>query len=195
LGALLPTPSYRQYYSLVVPFLFLGIAFGIARFWNTPANERRLIPLLVCALIVGFIELVPDLFGSGILARPDRWAIWTTHQSGLEIRRQAGPGRVLTLAPIYPLEGGAEIYPEFCTGPFSWRIASFAGEHDRARYGLVGADDLETYLAIKPAAILTRVEKDELEKPLVDYARKKQYRKTRLPDGGVLWLRPEAVAP
>jgi hypothetical protein len=195
LGALLPTPSFRQYYCLIVPFLFLGIAFGTARFWNNPINETRLRWLLICALIVGFIELIPDLHGSGILTRPSRWEIWTIHQTGLEIRRRSGPGPVLTLAPIYPLEGGAGIYPAFCTGPFAWRITPFADAKEQTRYGLVNADALDAYLAVKPAAILTNVEKDALEKPLINYAHKNQYRKTLLPDGGILWLRPEAGGP
>jgi hypothetical protein len=65
----------------------------------------------------------------------------------------------------------------------------------QTRYGLVNADVLDAYLAVKPAAILTNVEKDALEKPLINYAHKNQYRKTLLPDGGILWLRPEAGGP
>jgi hypothetical protein len=191
LGALLPTPSYRQYYYLVVPFLFLGIAFGMAQFWQAGGRSNKMVWIFTAALLVSLIELVPDLHGSGVLAPPNRWAVWTVHKIGREIRQRAGPGPVLTLAPIYPLEGGAGIYQEFCTGPFAWRLSQFAEEKDQARYKLIDPDQLDRYLTRKPTAILTGVEKkSSLEKPFVEYARRNRYSKTSLPGGEVLWLPP-----
>lgn len=195
LGALIPTPSYRQYYYQVVPFLLLGTAFGIARFWTAPALRAKLFRLLTLVLAASLLEVIPDLHQSGVLTRPDRWDVWEVHKTGLEIRSKVGAGPVLTLSPLYPLEGGAGIYKEFCTGPFAWRIAPFAEEKNAARFDLVSADNLDEFLRDKmPPAILTRVEKRALEKPFVDYARSNKYRKVTLANGGVLWLRREGAA-
>jgi hypothetical protein len=40
---------------------------------------------------------------------------------------------VLTLAPLYALEGGAAIYPAFATGPFAWRVAPLLDPQNDAR--------------------------------------------------------------
>ncbi len=189
LGAVLPTPSYRQYYYLVVPFLLLGTVFGIARFWSSPAQHVMLARILMVALGAGVVELCFALHGSNVLVRPDRWAVFDVHRTGLEIRRLVGAGPVLTLAPIYPLEGGARIYKEFCTGPFAWRLSPFVREEQRLRYGLVDPSKLDAYLAEAPPAILTRVEEKVLERPLVEYAQRNGYTRVILANGAFVWIR------
>jgi hypothetical protein len=100
-----------------------------------------------------------------------------------------GAGKVLTLTPLLPLEGGAGIYEQLAAGPFTWRIAAQLPEAERHRLGVVGSDDLDTLLQSEPpGAVLTGLEPD-LEEPLVKYAQAHGYSASRLAfDGATLWL-------
>jgi hypothetical protein len=104
--------------------------------------------------------------------------------------RLAQSGRVLTLAPILPLEAGLRIYPAFASGPFAWRSGSLLPQEERRAMSIVTAEDLEEYLTIPPQAILTGYEVI-WESPLLDYARRHTYREAKLADGGSLWLPEE----
>lgn len=191
IGAFLPSPSYLQYYYAPIPFLVLGAAYGIARCWPAPGDHVKILRLLAAVLAISFLEFLPDLRGSNPFAGIGQWPVWSIHRVGLEIRKKTGARSVLTLAPIYPLEGGASIYPQFCTGPFAWRIAPFAKSEDRERYGLVGAQNLDAFLAARPAAILTNYENATLEGPIKTYAERNDHTRSMLSDErGVLWLPP-----
>ncbi|HEY0369543.1 MAG TPA: hypothetical protein VGC85_08105, partial [Chthoniobacterales bacterium] len=191
-GAMLPSPSHEQYYGMVIPFVVLGTAAGMAQAWKQ--GSSRLVMRFVTAIIaIGLIETVIELHRSGISTPRRQWAVWTKHEIGREVSRFAGNGRILTLAPIYPLEGGAGIYKEFCTGPFAWRVSTYADEKDQLRYKLPTPDRLESFLGEKPAGILTDTgESARLERPLVEYARNNGYTPTKLANALTLWLPPRS---
>lgn len=190
----LPAQPYRQYYYAPVPFLLLGVAYGMARVWNAERDYGKIRRLLAIVIPISFLQVLPELPGSNLLAGWERWPVFEMHRTGLDLRAKAGPGPILILAPIYPLEGGATIYPQFCTGPFAWRIAPFVEPEVRARHGLVGADDLDTALVPRPAAIVTNYDNAALGKPLKKYAQRLGYTRLTLSDGeGVLWL-PQPLA-
>lgn len=184
LGSWAPTPSYRQYYYPFVPFLLLGVIIGLARAW--PFRWRKLLWLTV---IVSLLQAIPSLLSSlGGLA-PATWPVFGAHAKAEAIAALLPRGRVLTLAPLFPLEAGLEIYPAFATGPFAWRTAPFIAPGERAIFGFVGPADLEGYLVgDPPAAILTGFEHREFEQPLRRYAGRHGYISHPLPGRGVLWL-------
>ncbi len=104
-------------------------------------------------------------------------------------------GKVLTLAPLYALEGGASIYPEFATGPFAWRVSPLVSELDRGRFHIVGSEELSTLIeSDPPRAILTGVEDDDADEEvaLIAYAEGEAYMPVNLPDESILWLSPLA---
>jgi len=186
-GAMAPSPSYKQYYYALVPFLLLGVVFGLARAWLTIYGRRaRVVAGLLAAASV--INLVIDLPLVEDFASPQRWTPLRVHEIGRNLRALTN-GEILTLVPIFPLEGNAPIYKEFATGPFAWRVAPFIPEQLQAVVGIGDAAHLETYLAAAPpAAILTGGETSVLEQPLDDYARKHRYRLRRVSDL-YLWVR------
>jgi hypothetical protein len=123
--------------------------------------------------------------------RPSKWFPVRAHELGQKIHALAGPGKVLTLAPAWPLEGGSSIYPEFATGPFAWRSAHLMDPARRPLLRLIAPDDLEDFLASDPpAAVLTGVEDAPLEAPLVAYAKKYGYQPTAISRKRVLWIPP-----
>ena len=106
----------------------------------------------------------------------------------MEIRAAAGKNKVLTLAPIFPLEGNAEVYEEFSTGSFAWRIAPLLPGNERKELGIVSKEDLSDFLKTKPPKAILVGSEGSLESPLLSYAREKGYKAVELSNGMTLWL-------
>jgi hypothetical protein len=122
-----------------------------------------------------------------LLTNPSSWVPIQMHALGQEIKSSIGSGRVLTLGPIFPLEGGLDAYEIFATGPFAWRTSLNLSKGYRARYGVISPYELESYLSKNPPkAILTGIESNSngfdqpdptsLESPLIKYAHENNYR-------------------
>jgi hypothetical protein len=193
-GAFGATPSQPQYFYPLFPLAILGVVEAFAA-WPGRVQPGSLHAYVLGALTT-LLAAVP-LYAAGIAAfpAPGDWLPVRAHAYGELIGRLVGEEKVLTLAPIYALEGGAAIYPAFATGPFAWRVAPLLEETARARYGVIGPDELDDLLqATPPRAILTGVEDDDakLEQPLVDYAQAHAFVPVPLPDKSTLWLAPQA---
>ncbi len=103
------------------------------------------------------------------------------------MRRQLPLGKVLTFAPIFPLEGGLDIYPDFAAGPFTWRSAPLMDASERQRLGILSHSQLERLLTTNPpSGILVGYEPD-LEAPFIKYAQDHGFTPITLPDGNTLW--------
>jgi hypothetical protein len=170
-----------------VPFLILGVVFGLARGATTISQKRS---YLLSGLLAAscFIVLLLDLPILQRLGSPQRWTAMHVHQIGGSLRALTN-GKVLTLSPIFPLEGGLDIYRQLATGPFAWRVAPLVPKARRALVGLVAASDLDEFLAhARPAAVLTGFANYDLERPLDLYARRHGYQLRQIPDGLNVWL-------
>jgi hypothetical protein len=187
-GALGPTPTWYQYYHAPVPFLVLAVAHGAAALYASGLPAKWAIALLgLAALAVGALG-IPGYARLDPSLRVEDWVPSRVHEAGVEIERAVGGGRVLTLAPLLPLEGGAGIYEQLASGPFAWRVAPLMPAGERQRLGVVGGDDLDALLQSQPpAGILTGLEAN-LEGPLVSYAQAHGYRSRRLLNGATLWF-------
>lgn len=188
LGSLAPTPAFTQYFYAVVPFSLVAALRGMAILDITAKRKavRRLftVTVIICALrgLPSYAKILSPLASHSPVAMH-------MHARGLEIRDRVGSGKVLTLAPIYPLEGGLEIYRQFVTGPFAWRTADLLPTADRERYGMVGPEELPAMLHSQPpAAILTGVEPVVLERPLIEYARSAGFQPVTLDEALTLWV-------
>jgi 4-amino-4-deoxy-L-arabinose transferase-like glycosyltransferase len=191
IGSLMITAQccYQYYYALV-PFLTLGIMFGMA----TLANERRGssgIRVLVLSVLISTAYAHPQYRTLLFRNSTEEWIPLKMHSMSNEIRRHVAYGRVLTLAPIVPLEAGLEIYPEFAPGPFAWRSAHLLPKDRRRMLGIVAPDDLNELLEARPPqAILTGFEKAALEDPLIAYARANRFREVIITREVKLWVSP-----
>jgi len=185
-GAFVPDPSWYQYYFAPLPFLVLCIGYCAAALYRTRAWSLALFTLMV---LLSFVYRLPFHPVENLLS-PDRWATVRAHKIGEKIREYVGSARVLTFAPIYPLEGGAGIYADFATGPFAWRSITLLSEGERAASGLMSPEDLTGLLNREPPkAILVGFEPD-LEVSWIEYAKGRGYREVALGDGAILWLAP-----
>jgi len=186
-GSLAPTPSWFQYFYGCVPFALLAV---IAVIGGLPPAKRSAGVMLGALLIAALLLAVwssPLQEYTRSLTRKDTNVPLAVHTLGLELAEDLGAGKVLTLAPIIPLEGGLEIYPAFATGAFTWRVAVLLGPDLRDRYQITSFQELNSYLEDdQPIAILTGFElenpglrfldKGGLERPLEAYAEARGYR-------------------
>jgi hypothetical protein len=198
-----PTPSFPQYF---VPLLVCGALLLPVLYARLDAQARlQARPVLIAASVVLVIVAMPRLTQHlGRLPHPEKWTASKVHQAGLAIADRLSDagvsGKVATLAPVYPLEGGLAVYPELATGQFAYRIAEFADESILKHYRTTSPATIEAlFEADPPAALLVGFE-PELEAPMVRFAEQNGYLRA---DGfeiddrygtGVLYVKPPAPA-
>lgn len=204
LGSFMPSRYQLQHFYALIPLLVLGIALALGA---TDASERSgtrvflaVLALALAAPVVTFRRLhsSPDrVFPSPrLIFDRAEWYSTRVDSVGAELRSRIGSGRVLTLAPAWVIAGGLSVYPEFATGPFAWRSAPFIDPERRKRLQMVAPADLESFLAPQPpAAILTGVEDDELEAPLIAYAKAHDYLPVEIGRKRELWVPRGARSP
>jgi hypothetical protein len=195
IGSFVKAPTFYQYFYAPVPFLVLGIAYMIA---SMGARGMRLLPVVALAVVVSTVYGLPQYLPVRHLLSFDAWVPLQAHQLGAVIRGTAGAGLVLTLAPIFPLEGGAKIYRGLAAASFTWRSAHLLPKAERAKVGIVSPDDLDRLVKDRaPAAVLVGLEFEEgdLERPLTAYAKLRGYKRLSLSNGAELWVAPEYAIP
>jgi 4-amino-4-deoxy-L-arabinose transferase-like glycosyltransferase len=188
LGAVAPSPSYKQYYYALVPFLILACVFAVARAMKTDEARKPRLAWSVLA-VVSVFALITDLPLLRQLASPAQWGPMRVHALGAELRnRTAGP--VLTLSPLLPLEAGLDIYKELATGSFAWRTAALLPPESKARFRMVDAAALDDFLAAAPPpAILMPVGSGDRSPPFAAYAQRHHYTRVPLREDLDLWLK------
>jgi hypothetical protein len=195
-GALLPTPAWYQYYAAPLPFAILAVVYGMAVLIRRhPPGRAWILALFLQVVLIASLYQSGDYRRMTFLLHPEAWRPLMVHDLGVQVAELSEGKDVLTLAPIYPLEGSASIYPEFATGPFAWRTAGLLKPAERAALSLVSDQELERFLGDRPpAAILVGFE-HALEGPFNDYALAHNYRWVELGSGTGLWLHPELTLP
>ena len=167
-GSFAPTPLFPVYFFEPVPFVVLFVAYGLAdsrkSVYQTTVSSWRLIGGI--ALLAVFVS-IPSLFRMSNPFDRGTWIPLRVHQAGQELAAAVGPGRVLTYSPIFPLEGGQDIYEELATGPFSARAARLISELDEARFKVADEDDWKHALRRRPAAALLTGFEGHLDDDLV----------------------------
>ncbi|MBU2532979.1 MAG: hypothetical protein KKB37_09585 [Alphaproteobacteria bacterium] len=171
--AFLPKPGFPQYYTppMVCVLLLLILGYRLLQ----PDQRSTLKPVLVAASVVLVLANLPRLVQHlPKIAEPDAWTVTTAHNAGLTIRQSmaqhGASGPVATLAPIYALEAGLEVYPEFATGQFAYRTAEFTNENLSKYFRSTSpAKVAELFASRPPAAILVGFE-EQLEAPMLRYA-------------------------
>ncbi len=187
LGCWTPSRYQYQHYFVFVPFLLTAVAVSIGT--SRMARSQVAMAIVLVGALVWGGRAWKDYPSLRELAQPDEWFASRQRELAGEMKSLAGPGPILTLAPAFPLAAKMPVYPEFATGAFGWRSASLVPAERRSRLHLVAPDDLEAFLQEKPpAAVLTGVEDDDEEEPLVEWAQKHGFQKRALKKKRTLWL-------
>ena len=176
----LPT-TWRQYFAPPVPFLIIAFAYPLSFLRELSSRQTLKIPVKTGAALMILGVLVALLTGINITKRitasitPQAWVPMQIHNIASDIAEKTKePKLVLTTAPLFALEGGCEIYTEFSTGVFIYRIADFMSEQEQHITNTVGLKNLaEIVKQSPPSAIIVGTEPTYfsfLEKPFESFA-------------------------
>jgi hypothetical protein len=159
LSAFGPTPTHYQYFYASIPFVVLTVAYALES-WLRVSKVYLWACLLYVALVVGLSIDLPDLRSSVMVLSNFQQAVpIAVHSFGDRLRSFFPGGKVLTLAPIFPLEGGLDIYEDFANGPFMWRTAPLLSESKREQYRVISPYELDELLDVdQPSLLLTGFE-------------------------------------
>jgi hypothetical protein len=119
-GALAPTPIQQQYIYPFFPFLAAGFVLALAHDRAPQWGVRLLAGATALSLLVAAPAYAQGL---QVVFTPNEWFPLKAHARGEQLAQLTGDGRVVTLSPIYPLEGQADVYKQFSTGPLAWRVS------------------------------------------------------------------------
>ena len=174
-----PTPGFPQYFAL--PLVCAPLLLALLYAELDEESRRWAQPALVAASMVILLAGSPRLGQYALrLASPNTWSVERIHNAGKTIARllaEAGvSGKVATLAPIYPLEGGLQVYPELATGQFAYRTAELTNSYLRDFYRTTSPREVEAFLAADPPAGILVGFDSKLEEPLVRFAQQNGYR-------------------
>ncbi len=187
-GSFAPSPLFNQYFYPLVPFLLLAGLYACA---SIPADN----PWLRRTMLIGSMAILLSVWMGAHAYKDFRDAFRTSYWKGTrihlraeEIRSHVSNGRILTFAPIYPLEAGLSIYPSFSTGPIAYRISPYLDAAKAGRLGITSPGTLGSALeAAQPTGVLLGFETGERD--FLKYAREHGYRAVVLGDGNELWLK------
>lgn len=200
-----PTPTWPQYFFAPLPFLIIG-AMGLLAlaFQRSPRLGWSLAGLIMLLTFANSssAQIYTDL---NQLKAPQNWVPIQIHTFAQAIRQDLPEGKVLTLAPLFPLEAGLDTYEMFTVGPLVWRSAHILSTEKRQEYGVIAYTELAQYLEDQPPdAILLGVEDrfdgfwiynaGALEGPLLEYAESHGYHPLEISpgfgeDAEVLWIK------
>jgi hypothetical protein len=147
--------TWEQHLAMPVPFIIISFVYPLLylRKLNTDAGPGKPFKLACFLVIVSAVAAVVSyphvLYRVPKLLEPQSWIPVRMHQISEDIaRRTKDPKLIITLAPLYALEGRCDIYIEFSAGPFVYRVADS-----------MTASDLETVKAVNPKTLRKLLEK------------------------------------
>lgn len=180
IGAFAATPSQEQYFYPLAPILLWSLLHLLATLSPTQKWPHRLFALVI---IVSCLLALPSYMTISHLFFPSQWEPIKIHREGKRLAKLRPSQKVLTLAPILPLEGGLPIYPALATGPFSLRVAPLLSPEERQKQGLLSATELLRVLEDDPSlAVLIGLNNNDRveEESLRAYANEREYVKSNL---------------
>ncbi len=163
--------TWEQHLAMPVPFIVISFVFPLLylrKLDSGAGSSKHFKPacVLVIAGVVAAVasyplvlHRVPKLFD------PQSWTPVQLHQISEDIAgKTKSPKLILTLAPLYALEGRCDIYTELSSGPFVYRVADLMTASDLETIKAVGPKTLKALLEKSPpSAVILGVEFDFLE--------------------------------
>lgn len=191
MGALAPSPVYRQYFYPLLPFLALGGVYALESVDDSSKWWRRsVIWGGVCLTIAITFAVSPHRHLREVFSIAN-WAPWQIHNHAVEMCTPAPrTGRVLTLGPIWPLEAKLAIYPELATGPFAFRISHLIPPERRVRLKFIGMSTLQEKIAADPPAACFFGTEKYLDPPIQALAKAHGFVPVSVFETYELWARP-----
>ena len=197
----IPLTMWRQYFALPVPFIIISFAYPLFYLRRLTVNGKTKMGFkMACILIAicAFVSVYSHLFVLDRIPKvfsPHGWEPLRMHRISEDIaQRTKEPKLILTLAPLYALEGKCDIYPEFSAGSFVYRIADSMTSDERKAAHAVGPEMLKQLLEqCQPSAVILNVEFKSLEMPLFETAvlpvGENKWERINYPNGPVVYFK------
>ncbi len=162
---------WTQHLAMPVPFIIISFAFPLLYLRklnsDTSPNKRFKLArmLMIACAATAMVSLPLSLQRVPKLFDLQNWTPLRLHRISEDIAQKTeSPKLILTLAPLYALEGGCDIYDEFSSGPFVYRVAEDLSPSERRLVHTVGPEELEELIAkSQPSAMILGVETKILE--------------------------------
>jgi hypothetical protein len=194
----IPPAMFEQYFAMPALFIIISFAYPLLylRESNKPALLKKHFHIASCIIAISVILTV--VFNINILKRvpnlskPENWPPIQLHNISQDIASKTSePKRILTLAPLYALEGGCEIYPEFSSGPFVYRIGDSFKKEALINIVGVGTKGLNALIEKSlPSAVILGTEPPGLEQPIYNSAVKPGWKRFDYPQRIVVFFKP-----
>ncbi|MDO8303566.1 MAG: hypothetical protein Q7T18_10020 [Sedimentisphaerales bacterium] len=165
--ALITPTSWEQYFAMPIPFVILSMAYPLAELCKD--IHINLVKFTAAAVVCLSLIMNPNsLSPITAIMLPSQYTPMKVHAIATDIALKAGKGnRILTLSPLFAIEGGCEIYPQLAAGPFAYRVANFMAAEDKAIAKVVGSVEIAQMMSQSPpSAIFLGTEPAVLETPL-----------------------------
>ena len=194
--ALVPTPSFCQYFAMPVSFLFLLLLYSCASKSVEISTLHRILLLILVSMSVTYTGplLIKPIVG---LTHRNGWTGLMVHDASMNVRNAlidnglGTDGKIATLSPLFVIESNLNIYPELSTGPFLYRVGDLLTAEQRNRFVGTSPKSIgELFTEDPPVAILVGYE-GILDQPLVEYAIANDYKKVDVAGiSGEFYIRP-----
>ena len=197
--ALIPPTMWIQYLAMPVPFLLIGAAFPLLYLRKLTAKAalnkhfKIAAALLTICVLVAVASYPRVLHRTAAVLVPERWEPIQVHKVAEDIAEKTKePKLILTLAPLFAIEGGCDIYTELSAGSIVYRIADSLPPADRAATHTVGPKTLPALLEKSPpSSVILGIERGKLaplEAPLQAVVNPEWQTKT-YPTGPILYFK------
>ena len=195
--ALIPPTMWRQYLAVPVPFIVIGFAYPLLYLKQLADKAGDNKHFKIAGTVVAFCVIVAVvsypvvLYRNVVLFYPEGWVPIQVHKISQDIAEKTQePKKILTLAPLFALEGGSEIYTELSCGSIVYRIGDRLSAWNRDITHTVGSRTLSELLEKEPpSAVIVNVEMKFLEEHLIKTAVKPDWERKVYENGPVVYFR------
>ncbi len=204
-AALAPTPTQRQYFLPLLPFLFILWGLGEADLRGPPS--RRLRQVMTAAIAVGALigagryaylvgESAARLAQGGL--PPILQVTDQAHWIGGRLAAAGVGGDIVTPSPQAVADSGSPLDPRLAAGPFFYRTGDLVSDRQQRRLHAISPRSLAAFLDEgPPAAIVVGLEPRQgpsgrsVDDDFRAYAKARGYRRQTSPTGPAeLFIRP-----
>ncbi len=196
--ALIPPTMWGQYLAMPVPFIVISFAYPLLYLRKLADKARDNKQFKIACGVVAVCVVLAVFSYSVVLSRavmlfyPEGWVPIQVHEISQDIAEETKePKKILTLAPLFAIEGGCEIYTELSCGSIVYRIGDRLSAWNRDITRTAGPSDLAELVDKEPpSAVITNVERMKfLEEDLIKAAVKPDWERKVYKYGPVVYFR------
>jgi hypothetical protein len=181
-----------------VPFIIISFAYPLLYLRQLADKVKdnkqfKIAGVVVAVCVVVAVFSYPIVvYRTVMLLVPESWTPIQVHEISQDIAKKTQePKKILTLAPLFALEGGCDIYTELSCGSIVYRIGDRLSAWNRDATHTAGPRDLAELVEKEPpSAVIINVERMKfLEEDLIKTAVKPNWERKVYEYGPVVYFR------